>query len=101
MLQVAGGAHKTLGQLSPFNVLSRLSTSINGGDVHSESELDGFSSSIQRAVTIPPIHVDHVGEAVCEAIEDGKVSGPTGVLEMRKLLGWTEDQAPSDSYVKL
>jgi hypothetical protein len=100
MLQVAGGAHKTLGQLSPFNVLSRLATSINE-DIHNESELDGFSSSIQRAVTIPPIHVDHVGEAVCEAIQDGKVNGPMGVLEMRKLLGWTEDQAPSDSYVKV
>jgi hypothetical protein len=101
MLQAASGAHKILGQLSPFNVLSRLATSINGGETHNESELDGFSSSIQRAVTIPPIHVDHVGEAVCEAIQDGKISGPVGVQEMRRLLGWTEGQAGSDSYVKV
>lgn len=53
--------------------------------------------SIKRAVDTPPIHVDHVGEAVCEAIAREDVSGPLSVWDMRKLLGWT-DSSSNDTF---
>ncbi|KAI0340097.1 mitochondrial protein [Trametopsis cervina] len=48
--------------------------------------------SIANALTIPPIHVDHVAEAVCVAAEETRedVRGVVGVNEMRRLIGWAE-----------
>lgn len=37
-------------------------------------------------MTIPPIHVDTIGEAVCMSIEDEAVRGVVGVKEMRRML---------------
>jgi hypothetical protein len=37
---------------------------------------------------LPPIHVDHVAQAVCLAIENEEVAGPVGVRQMRELIGW-------------
>lgn len=49
--------------------------------------------SIANALTIPPIHVDHVAEAVCVAAEETRedVRGVVGVNEMRRLIGWAEE----------
>ncbi|KAI0721060.1 NAD-P-binding protein [Cerioporus squamosus] len=46
--------------------------------------------AIARALTIPPIHVDHVAEAVCIAADITRpdVRGPYGVERMRELIGW-------------
>lgn len=44
--------------------------------------------SVANALTIPPIHVEHVADAICIAIEDQKVRGPVGVRDMRRLIGW-------------
>ena len=63
-------------------------------------EIDNPFNSITRAMEIPPIHVDHVGEAVCESIERGDVHGPMGVWEMRRMLGWTEEDG-SNTYDKV
>ncbi len=46
--------------------------------------------SVPNALTIPPIHVDHVGEAICAALENETVKGVVGVREMRELIGWAE-----------
>jgi len=47
--------------------------------------------SIANALTIPPIHVDHVAEAICAAFESRGVTGIVGVRRMRELIGWAVD----------
>ncbi|KAH9901417.1 NAD-P-binding protein [Cubamyces lactineus] len=46
--------------------------------------------AMARALTIPPIHVDHVAEAICIAADNARtdVRGPYGVAEIRELIGW-------------
>ncbi|KAI8998610.1 NAD-P-binding protein [Trametes punicea] len=46
--------------------------------------------AMARALTIPPIHVDHVAEAICIAADNARtdVRGPYGVPEIRALIGW-------------
>ncbi|KAK0240066.1 hypothetical protein EDD85DRAFT_824187 [Armillaria nabsnona] len=46
------------------------------------------TDSMSNALTIPPIHVDHVAEAVCVALENDEVSGAVGVRQMREMIGW-------------
>ena len=48
--------------------------------------------AVANALTIPPIHVDHVAEAVCIAADAARedVRGVYGVREMRGLIGWTQ-----------
>ena len=48
--------------------------------------------SMANAMTIPPIHVDHVAEAICVALDPARrdVSGVVDVKGMRELIGWTE-----------
>lgn len=47
--------------------------------------------SIANALVIPPIHVEHVAEAVCAAADSERVDvrGVVGVKEMRDLIGWS------------
>lgn len=46
--------------------------------------------SVANALTIPPIHVDHVAEAISIAAENTRtdIRGVLGVNEMRELIGW-------------
>ena len=46
--------------------------------------------SVANALTIPPVHVDHVAEAVCIAADGARedVRGVVDVQEMRRLIGW-------------
>ncbi|KAI0322213.1 mitochondrial protein [Amylostereum chailletii] len=46
--------------------------------------------SVANALTLPPIHVDHVAEAICIAVDNERedVKGVYGVKEMRRLIGW-------------
>jgi hypothetical protein len=47
--------------------------------------------SMANALTIPPIHVEHVAEAICVALDPARdVRGVVGVTRMRELIGWTE-----------
>lgn len=89
LLDAAGSVHKLLGALSPVDMLSRLISS-NGEPLTAQNNVNNTLSSIKRAVDIPPIHVDHVGEAVCEAIARDDITGPLTVWDMRRLLGWTD-----------
>jgi len=48
-------------------------------------------NSVANALSIPPIHVEHVAEAICVALDPTKdVRGVIGVREMRELVGWSE-----------
>jgi hypothetical protein len=44
--------------------------------------------SVARALSLPPIHVDQVAEAICAAADEerGDVRGKYGVREMRELI---------------
>ena len=48
-------------------------------------------NSLANAMTLPPIHVDHVAQAICAALQVEDVRGPVGVQEMRNLIGWVEE----------
>lgn len=60
-----------------------------------DEQASAFHSMV-NALTVPPIHVDHVAEAVCAAIEDEGVEGPLGVRQMRDIIGWVEKGSGSD-----
>jgi hypothetical protein len=49
--------------------------------------------SMANALTIPPIHLDHVAEAICIALNSPDVSGVVDVKRMRQLIGWREKDA--------
>jgi hypothetical protein len=53
--------------------------------------------SMANMLTIPPIHVDHVAEAICVAFESQDVRGIVGVRRMRELIGWPIDDQVVDS----
>ena len=48
--------------------------------------------SVANALSIPPIHVDHVAEAICIATDNERagVRGVYGVSDIRELIGWHE-----------
>jgi len=46
--------------------------------------------AIADALTIPPIHVDHVAEAICATLDSSNpIRGVIGVMQMRELVGWS------------
>ncbi|KAF8651486.1 hypothetical protein AX16_004784 [Volvariella volvacea WC 439] len=52
--------------------------------------------SVANALTIPPIHVDHVADAVCMALNpESELRGPLGVWQIRELLGWHTRSSPN------
>jgi len=65
---------------TPSKLLHELSNAFVG----KPSALD----SIARALSLPPIHVDHVAEAICVAVDSERadVRGAYGVREMRALI---------------
>lgn len=54
------------------------------------SPLPPAFDAVANALTIPPIHVDHVSEAIVVAadVDRDDVRGVYGVREMRDLIGW-------------
>lgn len=54
------------------------------------SPLPPSFDAVANALTIPPIHVDHVGETIAMAadVDRDDIRGVYGVQEMRELLGW-------------
>ena len=55
-------------------------------------------ASVANAMTIPPVHVDHVGRAICIAADNGRddVRGVVGVQEIRRLTGWAAEGEEGD-----
>lgn len=68
------------GMPAPSDVLHGLSQTLVGGP----SALD----SVARALSLPPIHVDQVAEAICVATDRERpdVRGVYGVREMQELI---------------
>ena len=74
----------------PADVLRRLGNALSPRSPPLEGHVDLGSTleSVANALTIPPIHVDHVGEATIAALQSDGLSGPVGVHRMRELIGW-------------
>lgn len=54
----------------------------------SNGQLPSALSSLASLLTVPPIHVDAIGESICRAIEDESMVGVLDVAGMRGLLGF-------------
>ena len=58
------------------------------------SSLTGSSlDSLANALTIPPIHVDHVADAICITLATNDIRGVVDVRRMRAILGWGDQEA--------
>lgn len=84
---------------TPSSVLRSLAgmTPRHSGDsLVSPSPLD----AVANALTIPPIHVDHVAEAICIAADNARddVQGVVDVQGMRELIGWVYKGQPTDMH---
>jgi len=53
-------------------------------------ELPGGIRALAEMMELPPVHLDHVAEAICKAIEDEGVRGVVGLKGIRELVGWKE-----------
>lgn len=57
----------------------------------SSSHLGSSLDSLANALTIPPIHVDHVAEAICITLDPtNDIRGVVDVRRMRAILGWAD-----------
>lgn len=65
-------------------------------DPPSPAHLPSALQAMATTLELPPIHLDHVGEAVCISIERQDITGPVGLRKMRELIGWGEPE-PADS----
>lgn len=73
------------GLSTPASLLRSIASPLsNGGSGVLDTSAAG---SVANALTIPPIHVDHVADAVCVALSE-EIEGVVGVDRMRELIGW-------------
>jgi hypothetical protein len=85
LLDLSSTLHKSAPSVvpTPAGVL-RLLASATGG-------LDSPFTAMSNALTIPPIHVEHVADAIVRALDVSATDlrGVIGVQEMRDLIGWS------------
>ncbi|KAF8798068.1 NAD(P)-binding protein [Phlegmacium glaucopus] len=78
------------GLLTPSSLLRSL------GSIYaspSSSHVDSPLDSLANALIIPPIHVDHVADAICATLDPvNDIRGVVDVRRMRAILGWTEKE---------
>ena len=62
--------------------------------------MDSPFDSMARVLTIPPIHVDHVAEAICIAADNSRadVHGAYGLEAMRQLIGYYQKGQKSQQH---
>ncbi|KAF8197449.1 mitochondrial protein [Pholiota molesta] len=95
LLDLSATIHRKLpeGIPTPSNILRSLG-SLRRSTTHPSTEYDINAASplesIANALTIPPIHVDHVADAICVSLDSrNDVRGVVGVGRMRELIGWS------------
>ncbi|KAH7921743.1 NAD(P)-binding protein [Leucogyrophana mollusca] len=87
---------------TPSSILRSLGSAFPPASSPNSQATPSSLESMANALTIPPIHVEHVAEAICVALDPIKsVRGVVGVREMRELIGWSEkgEQQPSPGHV--
>ncbi|TFK42533.1 hypothetical protein BDQ12DRAFT_676377 [Crucibulum laeve] len=61
------------------------------GNSSAADESPSSFASMANALVIPPIHVDHVADAICVALDSSQeVRGVVNVRRMRELIGWSD-----------
>ena len=75
---------------TPAGILNQIGSALSPGNV---SDVSTSSSllSVSQALSLPPIHVEHVAQAICTAVEKPDIRGVVGVRRMRELIGWREE----------
>ncbi|TFY57662.1 hypothetical protein EVJ58_g6884 [Rhodofomes roseus] len=105
MLNLSATIHRTAPQGLPTpsgflrSLASAFPSSSSPQSLISASPLD----SVANALTIPPIHVDHVAEAICIAADTRRVDvqGVVDVATMRELIGWSQKgQTQADVHIR-
>jgi sirohydrochlorin ferrochelatase len=90
LLDLSATMHRALP--GPANLLRAFASTDLARRLHpsgtDSAVLDTPLEAMARALETPPIHVEHVAQAACEAIERDDVVGPYGVRDMRRLIGW-------------
>lgn len=61
-----------------------------------QATTSSFLGSMANALTVPPIHVDQVAQAICVAL-NAEIDGVVDVLRMRELLRWSS-HSDADFY---
>ncbi|KAF5377037.1 hypothetical protein D9757_007725 [Collybiopsis confluens] len=81
---------------TPSHILRRLGAalSLQSSPMNEVADLGSPLDSIANAMTIPPIHVDHVAEAIAIVLVDDAIKGVVGVQRMRELMGWWPESHP-------
>jgi hypothetical protein len=76
---------------TPSKILRTLA-SLSGSSAAIPEEQRPPFESMANALTIPPIHVDHVGEASSIAVDVSRpdIFGSVGVQNMKRLIGWEQ-----------
>lgn len=95
LLDLSSVVHKKIPQgiPTPSSMLRALAYATSAPETNQSQSIDlepSPFSSIANGLTIPPIHVDHVAEAICKVILDDSVEGVVGVGKMRELIGWAD-----------
>ena len=78
---------------TPSRVLRALASAAGSSQPVADTSVSPSAlDAIANAMTIPPVHVDHVAEAICLAADESRedIRGVVDVKEMRRLIGWTE-----------
>ncbi|CAL1704701.1 unnamed protein product [Somion occarium] len=103
LLDFSATVHSRLprGLPTPAGLLRSIAsnTSSKSQGIHASLVQPSPLDAIANAMTIPPIHVDHVAEAICTAVENERsdVRGVYDVRGMRELIGWHEKGQVHDS----
>ena len=81
---------------SVLRSLAGMTPQRSGDSLVSPSPLD----AVANALTIPPIHVDPVAEAICIAADNARddVRGVVDVQGMRELIGWVHKGQSTDVH---
>lgn len=69
------------------------------GSPTTSTDIPSATASLASLLTIPPIHVDTVAEAICKSIEDQSVRGVVDVRSMRRMMAFDDvfDSATTSS----
>ncbi|KAL5511210.1 hypothetical protein ACEPAH_4425 [Sanghuangporus vaninii] len=82
---------------TPAGLLRAISSSSSTPSITPGTLNPSVFASVANALTVPPIHVDHVAEAIVRAIADDGVEGVMDVRRMREIIGWVEKgSSPND-----
>ncbi|PPQ63070.1 hypothetical protein CVT24_005925, partial [Panaeolus cyanescens] len=81
---------------TPVDILRSLGAATSSA-ANDRSGMPSSLDSIANALSTPPIHVDHVADAIVESLVDEEIKGVVNVDRMRKLVGWSGENTRGDS----